>query len=249
MLAQKCSKFLNGGFNSIWTMNFQMIKLDLEKAEEPEIKLLTSVGSSKKHASSRKTSTSALLTTPKTLCRSQKTVEKFFKRWKYQNTLPPSCKTYMQVKKQQIESDMEQTSSKLGKEYVKVVYCHPTYLTSMQSTSWEMPGWMKHKLESRLLGEISVTSDMRWHHSYGRKWRTKEPLGESERREWKSWLKTQHSENEDHGIWSHHFFANRWGNNGNWQTLLFGAPRSLQMVIAAKKLKDACSLEGKLWPT
>ena len=67
----------------------------------------------------------------------------------------------MQVKKQQLEPDMEQqTGSKLGKEYVKAVYCHPIYLTSMQSTSCEMSGWMKHKLESRLLGEISITSDM-----------------------------------------------------------------------------------------
>ena len=64
----------------------------------------------------------------------------------------------MQVKKQQSELDMEyQTDSKSGKEYVKAVYCHPSYLTSMQSTSFEMPGWMKHKLESRLLGEISIT--------------------------------------------------------------------------------------------
>ena len=66
----------------------------------------------------------------------------------------------MQVKKQQLELDMEQqTGSKLGKEYVKAVYCHFTYLTYMQTTSCEMPGWMKHKLESRLLGEISITSD------------------------------------------------------------------------------------------
>ena len=67
----------------------------------------------------------------------------------------------MQVKKQQLELDMEQqTGSKWGKEYIKDLYCHPAYLTYMQSTSYEMPGWMKHKLESRLLGEISVTSDM-----------------------------------------------------------------------------------------
>ena len=60
----------------------------------------------------------------------------------------------MQVKKQKLEQNMEQTDSKLGKEYVKAVYCHPAYLTYMQSTSWEMLGWMKNKLESRLLGEI-----------------------------------------------------------------------------------------------
>ena len=66
----------------------------------------------------------------------------------------------MQVKKQQLESDMEQwTGSKLGKEYIKTVYCHPAYLTSRQSTSYKILGWMKHKLESRLPGEISITSD------------------------------------------------------------------------------------------
>ena len=67
----------------------------------------------------------------------------------------------MQVKKQQLEQDMEKrTGSKLGKEYIKAVYFHPAYLTYMQSKSWEMPGWMKHKLESRLLREISITLDM-----------------------------------------------------------------------------------------
>ena len=64
----------------------------------------------------------------------------------------------MQVKKQ-LDMD-KQTGSKLGKEYIKAVYCHPAYLTYMQNISWEMLGWMKHKLESRLLGEISITSDM-----------------------------------------------------------------------------------------
>ena len=65
----------------------------------------------------------------------------------------------MRVKKQQLELDMEQqTGSKLGKEYFKAVYYHPVYLTEMQSTSCEMPGWIKHKLESRLLGDISITS-------------------------------------------------------------------------------------------
>ena len=67
----------------------------------------------------------------------------------------------MQAKKQHLQLDMEQqTGSELGKEYVKAVFCHPAYLTYMQSTSCETPGWMKHKLESRLLGEISVTSDI-----------------------------------------------------------------------------------------
>ena len=67
----------------------------------------------------------------------------------------------MEVKKQQLELDMEQkTDSKLGKKYIKAIYCHPAYLTYMQSTPCEMPDWMKHKLESRLLGETSITLDM-----------------------------------------------------------------------------------------
>ena len=67
----------------------------------------------------------------------------------------------MQVKTQHLELDMERhTSSKLGKEYIKAIYCHPAYLTAMQSTSCKMSGWMKHKLETRLLGEILITSNM-----------------------------------------------------------------------------------------
>ena len=77
------------------------------------------------------------------------------------NTRPASWEIYIQVKKQQLEQDMEQqTGSKSGKEFVKAAYCHPAYLTYIQSTSWETMGWKKHKLESRLLGEISITSDM-----------------------------------------------------------------------------------------
>ena len=83
--------------------------------------------------------------------------------------IPDHHTCLLQVKKQQLEPDMEQrTGSKLGKEYIKAVYCHPAYLTYMPSTSWEMLSWMKHKLESRLPGEISMTSDMQmipplWH--------------------------------------------------------------------------------------
>ena len=122
---------------------------------------------------------------------------KFWKRWEYQTTWPASWEICMQVRKQQLELDMEkQTGSKSGKEYVKAVYCQPAYLTSVQSTSWETLGWMKHKLKSILLGETAITSEMQMTPPYGRKWRrTIEPLDESERGEWKSWLKAQHSEN------------------------------------------------------
>ena len=146
----------------MWTENFQMFKLDLEKGEEPEIKLPTSSGSSKKQESSRKTSTSVLLTMPKSLTVWITTkYGKFLKRWEYQTTWSASCEICMQVKKQHLELNMEQqTGSKLGKEYVKAVYCHPAYLAYMQSTSWEMLCFIKHKLESRFMGKISITSDM-----------------------------------------------------------------------------------------
>ena len=168
----------------MWTVNFQMFKVDLEKAEEPEIKLPTSFGSSKKQESSRKTSTSALLFTPKPLtvwitinCRN------FWKRWEYPTTWPSSWEIWMQVKKQQLEMDMEQqVASKSGKEYIKAECCHPAYLTYMQSISWEIPGWMKHNLESRLQGEISISSDMQMTPPLWQKQkRSKEPLDGSER--------------------------------------------------------------------
>ena len=90
----------------------------------------------------------------------------------------------MEVKKQQLELDMEkQISSKLGKEYIKAVLCHPAYLTYMQSTSCEMLDWMKNKLESKFLGEISIASHMQMTHPHGRKQRTKEPVDKSERGE------------------------------------------------------------------
>ena len=141
-LVKQCSKFSKPGFNSTWTVNFQMFKLDLEKAEEPEIKLPTFAGSLKKQESSRKTSISALLTMPKPLTVWITTnCGKFFKWWEYQTTGPASWEICMQVRKQQLEQDTEQqTGSKSGKEYIKAVYCHPAYLTSMQSTSCKMPG-------------------------------------------------------------------------------------------------------------
>ena len=114
-----------------------MYEPDLEKAAEPEINLPTSTGPQKKQGNFRKTSTSASLTTLKSLTVWITTnCGKFLKRWEYQTTLPSSRKTCMQVKKHQLEPEMEQwTGSKLGKEYVKSVYCHPAYLTYMQSTS------------------------------------------------------------------------------------------------------------------
>ena len=166
MLARLCSKPFNLGFSSIWTKNFKMYKLDLEKAEEREIKLTTFIGSWRNQRNFRKTATSASLPKRKPLTlwittNWKQQTGKFLKRWEYRTTLPASWEAHMQDKKQQLETDIEQwTSSKLGKEYIKAVYCHPAYLISMQSTSCEMLGWIKHRVESRLLEEISITSDI-----------------------------------------------------------------------------------------
>ena len=114
MLVNWCLKFSKPGFSNTWTMKFQLFKLVLEKAEKPEIKLPTSAGSSKKQESSRKTSISALLTMPKPLT-VWITIKsgKFFKRWGYQTTWPAFWEIYMQVKRQQLELDMEEpTGSK-----------------------------------------------------------------------------------------------------------------------------------------
>ena len=154
----------------------------------------------------------------------------------------------MQVRKQQLELDMEQTSSKQEKEYVKAVYCHPAYLTSMQSPSWETLGWKKHKLESRLLrrniNHLRYADDTTL-------------MAESEE-ELKSLLMKVKEESEKVGlklnIQKTKIMAS--GPITSWQIrgetvsdFIFGAPKSLQMVTAAMKLKDAYSLKEKLWPT
>ena len=148
-----------------------MFKLVLEKAEEPEIKLPTTAGSSKKQENTRKTSTSASLTTPKPLTVWITTnCGKFLKRWDHLTSLLRNLYVGQEAGQEKLEPDTEQqTGSKLGKEYVKAVYCHPAYLTYMQSASCEMSGWMKHKVESRLPGKISITSDMQTTPPYGRK--------------------------------------------------------------------------------
>ena len=143
-------------------MNFQMFKLVLEKAEKPDIKLPTSAGSSKKQESSRKTTISALLTMPKPL-----TVwitincGKFWKRWEYQSTWPASWETCVQVRKQQLELDMEQhTCLQIGKGVRQGCILSLCLFNFCAEYIMRNSGWRKHKLESRLPGEISVTSDM-----------------------------------------------------------------------------------------
>ena len=138
-------------------MNSQMVKLDLEKAEEPEIKLPAYAGSWRKRGNSRKTSTSASMTVLKPLTVWITT------NWKIlgiPDHLTCLLRNLYAGQEATARTKHEQwTGSKLGKEYDKAVYCHPGYVTYMQSTLCTMPGWMTHKLESRLLKEISTTSD------------------------------------------------------------------------------------------
>ena len=116
----------------MWTVNFQMFKLDLEKAKEPEIKLPISVGSLRKQESSKNI---YFWFIDHTKAFDFVDHNKFIKRWEYQTAWPASWEICMQVKKQQLELDLEQqTGSKSGKEYVKAVFCHLAYLTYMQST-------------------------------------------------------------------------------------------------------------------
>ena len=204
-----------------------MFKLVSEKAEEREIKLPTSAGSSKRYESSRKISISAFLTMPKPL-----TVwitincGKFWKIWEYQTTWPASWEICMQVRKQQLEVDMEQqTGSKYEKEFVKAVYCHPAYLTSMQSTSWETLGWKKQaqagiKIAGRNINNLRYADDITL-------------MAESDE-ELKNLLVKVKEESEKVGLKlniqntkimasrSHHLIRNRWGNSGNSVRLYFG---------------------------
>ena len=162
MLARLCSRSFKLGFSSTWIENFQMYKLDLEKAEEPKIKISNIHWIIEKAREFQKNIYFCFIDHGKAFdCVGHNKLWKFFKEMGTLDHLTcllrGSC---MQHKKQQLEPNMEQrTGSKLGREYIKTVYCYPAYVTSIQSTSCKMPGWMKLKLESRLPGEISTTSD------------------------------------------------------------------------------------------
>ena len=139
-------------------MNFQMFKLDLEKAEEPGIKLPTCRGTRdqiadicwiiRKAREFQKNIYFCFIEYTIALdCVDHKKFRKFLRRWEYQTTWPASWEIYMQVKKQQLELDMkQQIGSESEKDYVNAVFWHSAYLTYMQSTSWGMLGWRKHKL-------------------------------------------------------------------------------------------------------
>ena len=141
----------------MWTKNFQMFRPNLGNAEEPEVKLLASIGSLKRKCSGK----TCFIDYAKAFdCVYHDKLWKILQEMGIPDHFTCLLRN-LQVKKQPSEPGMKQwTGSKLGKEYVKAIYCHPAYLTYMQSTSCKMLDWIKHKLESRLLGEISITSGM-----------------------------------------------------------------------------------------
>ena len=158
-------KILQARFQRYMNSKLPNVQAGFRKGREPEIKLPTSSGLSKKQESSRKTSTFALLTMPKPLTVWITTnCEKFFKRWEYQTTWSASWEICMQVRNQQLDLDMEQqTDSKLGKEYIKAVYCYPAYLTYIQNA-----GLDEVQAGIKIGREISITSDIQmtphlWH--------------------------------------------------------------------------------------
>ena len=160
-LAKKCSKFSKPGFNSTWIVNVQ-IWARYRKGRGTRDQIINIHWIIEKARKFQKNIYFCFINTltPLTVWIT-KNCGKFLKRQEYQTTFPASWEVCMQAKEQQLEADIEQwTGSKLEKEYVKAIYFHPAYLTCMKSTSWEMSGWMKHNLESRLPREISITSDM-----------------------------------------------------------------------------------------
>ena len=173
-----------------------MFKLDLEKQEESEIKLPASIRSSKKQKSSRKTSTSALLTMSKPL-----TVwvtmncGKFWKRWEYQTTWPASWEICMQVRKQVRPEHGTTDWLQIGKG-VHQGYILPPCLFNLHVEYIMRNAGLDEAQSGIKIASRNIKPQIcRWHHLYGRKQRTKGPLDESKRGEWKSWLKTLHSEN------------------------------------------------------
>ena len=220
-----------------------MFKLDLEKAEKTEIKCQHPLD----HKQSKRDPEKHLLLLywrcqGLWLCGSQQTM-KFFKRWEYQITWPPSWEICMQVKKQQLKLDMEQqTGSKYEKRYVKAVFWHPAYLTYNAEYIMQNAGLDETQAGIKIAGRN--INNFRYADDTTLRTESEEELKTSWWK-WKSWLKTEQSKSEDHGIRSHHFIANTWGKQWNqWETLFSWAPKSLQM-----KLKDACFLEEKQWPT
>ena len=225
-----------------------MFKLDLEKAEEREIKLPTSVGSWKAREFQKNMYFCFIDYAKAFDCVDHNKLWKILKEMGIPDDLTCLLRNLYTGQEATVRTGHGTTTgSKSGKEYVKAVYCHLAYLTYMQSTLCKMPGWMKHKLESRLLGEMSITSDMQM----------TPPLMAEHKEELKSLLKAK-EESEKVGL-KLNIQKTKIKASGpitSWQIdgeivetvtdLIFLVPKLLWIVTATMKFEDACSLEEKL---
>ena len=241
MLVKECSKF---------SKKFQMFKLVLEKAEEPEIKLPTSAGSWKKQEEFQKNIYFCFIDYAKAFdCVDHNKLWKILKEMGIPDHLTCLLKNLYAGQEATVRTGHGTTDCFQIRKGVRqgciLSFClfnfYAEYIirnTGLEETQAGI------KIAGRNINHLRYADDTTL-------------MAESEEElksllmkvkvERKSWLKAQHSENEDHGIWSHHFMGNRWGNSGNSVRLyFFGTPKSLQMVTAAMKLKDAFSLKGKL---
>ena len=241
-------KILQARLNSMWTKNFQMFKLDLEKAEKQEVKFPTSVGSKKKQESSRKASTPALLTTPKPLTVWITTkCGKFFKRGEYQIPLLASWETCMQVKKQQLEHEMEPTDwFKIG-----IGVCHGCILSPCLFNLYAEYIMQNAGLDESQAGIKIVRrniNNLRYADNTTLMAESKEEktslLMKLKEESEKNWLKAQHK--KKWWSWHLHFMANRMENKHSNRLYFLGFQNHCSLLTAAMKLKDACSLEEKL---
>ena len=162
MLARSCSKSFKLGFNSMWSKNVHIYKLDWEKVSETRDQIANIHWIIEKAREFQKNIDFCFIDYFKAFdCEDPNGLWKIVKETGISDQLTHFLQK--QIKKQQLEPDMEQwTASNWGKEYIKSAYCHPAYLTNMQSTSWETLGLRKHNLESRFLGEIPITSGLQF---------------------------------------------------------------------------------------
>ena len=226
-----------------------MFKLVLEKAEEPEIKLPTSAGSWKKPESSRKTSVSALLTIPKPLTVWITINWKILKEMGIPDHLTCLLRNLYAGQESAVRTGHGTTDwFQIGKGIRQGCILSPCLFNLCAEYIIRNIGLEEAQAEIKIVGRN--INNLRYADDTTLMAESEEELKSLLMKvKWrvKIWLKAQHTENEDHGIQSHHFMANRWRNSGNSVRLYFGgAPKSLQMVTAAMKLKDAYSLEGKL---
>ena len=238
-------------FSNTWTVNFQMFKLVLEKAEEPEIKLPTSAGSWKKAREFQKIIYFCFIDYAKALdCVDHNKLWKILKEMGIPDHLTCLSRNLYAGHEATVRTGHGTTDwFQIGKGVHQCCILSPCLFNLHAEYIMRNAGLEEAqagiKIARRNINNLRYADDT----TLMTKWRgTKKPIDESER-ERKSWLKAQHSENEDHGIRSHHFMGNRWGNSGNSVRLYFLGLQNLCRWWSAMKLKDAYSLEGKLWAT